>query len=340
MMLRWVLLVCAGLLLGACGDDPNTTSDAATGDLQAQAVATGFEFPTQLFVGDDQWFLAQLSGAENDATGSILRIDPDDLDAQPLVLLEDLDKPTGVAVFAGELWVMERQRLSRGPLDGTNREVVVDDMAFNSRSQGTLTVDGDRLLFNTSGSLRRLDPANTNPQDSSGVLWSIDSEGEVSAIASGFKHAYAQTRSADGTLWATEMTDGQFDGRPAEDEIVAIEEGADHGWPSCVGNNRPVTERDGTEDSCASVPNSHALFDVSATPTSIVVAPWDDALLVVTLWNEGTVVTIPVAPGAVPHSGTVVYQGVDRPQHLAIDGDRLLLVDFNGGQILELAPSG
>lgn len=336
--MRRAVVACLLVVLSGCARDADR-STADSGELREVAVVTELDFPTQLFVGDDHWYLAQLSGAENDATGSVLRIDPDDVEAEPLVLLEDLDKPTGVAVFADELWVMERQRLTRGPLDGSSREVVVDDMAFNSRSQGTLTVDGDRLLFNTSGSLRRLDPDNTDPRESSGVLWSIDAEGEISAVASGFKHAYAQTRSADGTLWATEMTDGQFDGRPAEDEIVAIEEGADHGWPSCVGNNRPVAEREGTEESCASVPNSHALFDVSATPTSIVVAPWDEALLVATLWNEGAVVTIPVAPGAVPHSGTVVYQGVERPQHLAIDGDRLLLVDFNGGRIVALAPA-
>jgi len=198
------------LCLAGCGDDLTLEQIEAIDDgtLRADVLAEGFDFPTQLFVGTEHWYIAQLSGAENDATGTVLRLDPNDLGGDAQLLLSGLDKPTGVAVFADELWVMERRRLTRGPLDGGDRVVVLDDMAFNGRSEGTLTVDGDRLLFNTSGSLRRLDDANVSPAESSGVLWSVDAAGQITAVASGFKHAYAQVRSADGTLWATEMTGG------------------------------------------------------------------------------------------------------------------------------------
>ena len=40
-------------------------------------------------------------------------------------------------------------------------------------------------------------------------------------------------------------------------------------------------------------PPSHALFEAGATPTSIAVAPWDPDVLVVALWGEGRVVTLP-----------------------------------------------
>ncbi len=326
----------AALVLAGCGDDLEV-ADRGVGPLVEEVVAEGFEFPTQLFIGAEHWYLAQLSGAENDATGTVVRIDPNDVLAEPEVVLEGLDKPTGVAVFADELWVMERRRLTRGPLDGSTREVVVDEMAFNGRSQGTLTVDGERLLFNTSGSLRSIEDSHTSPMTSSGVLWSVDAAGSISPVASGFKHAYAQVRGLDGTLWSTEMTDGTFDDSPAEDEVVAVIEGRDHGWPSCVGNNRPVVERDATEATCAAVPRSQALFDVGATPTSIVVAPWNDRELLVSLWNRGQIVAVPTAPQLTPVAGTVVYEGIERPQHLTIDGERLLVVDFLGGRIVELA---
>ncbi|MDW3177575.1 MAG: glucose sorbosone dehydrogenase [Acidimicrobiia bacterium] len=326
----------AALALTGCADDLEV-ADRRAGPLVAEVVVEGFEFPTQLFIGAEHWYLAQLSGAENDATGTVVRIDPNDVSAEPELVLEGLDKPTGVAVFADELWVMERRRLTRGPLDGSTREVVVDEMAFNGRSQGTLTVDGERLLFNTSGSLRSIEDSNSSPMNSSGVLWSVDASGTIAPVASGFKHAYAHARGADGTLWSTEMTDGTFDGSPAEDEVVAVVEGRDHGWPRCVGNNRPVVERDANEATCAVVPESQALFDAGATPTSIVVAPWNDHELLVSLWNRGEIVSVPIEPQLTPAAGAVIYAGIERPQHLTLDGDRLLLVDFLGGRIVELA---
>lgn len=335
-LLGLVVVLVLTLLVG-CGDDVRIDRTGGVSLVEVSARG-GFEFPTQLFIAEDAWYLAQLAGGENDMTGSVLRLDPSAELEAPVVLLENLDKPTGVAVFAGELWVMERRRLTRGPLDGTSRTVVVDDMAFNGRSQGTLTVDGDRLLFNTSGSLRRLDDSNVDPEVSSGVLWAIDPFGEMTAVASGFKHAYAQTRSADGRLWSTEMSDGRFDGALADDELVEVVEGVDHGWPRCVGDNRPVAEQGADASACAQTPGSHALFEPGATPTSVVVAPWDDATLLVALWNRGQVVAIDAAAPQTPATAQVVFDGVDRPQHLAVDGDTLVLVDFLDGRLVELAP--
>ncbi|MDH3299310.1 MAG: glucose sorbosone dehydrogenase, partial [Acidimicrobiia bacterium] len=137
-------------------------------------VVEGLTGPTQLVIGDDgDWLVAQLAGGENDGTGQVVRLDPDALDAPPEVILDGLDKPTGVALFAGELWVMERDRLTRGPLDGAvdgaDRIVVADDLPTNGRSEGTLTVDGDRLLYDTSG---RLD-ADGTPTAGSGTLFAV-----------------------------------------------------------------------------------------------------------------------------------------------------------------------
>jgi len=67
------------------------------------------------------------------------------------------------------------------------------------------------------------------------------------------------------------------------------------------------------------------------------VAPWDEEVLLVSLWNRGEVVALSTTPQLVPESGDVVYDGVARPQHLAVDGNRVLLVDFDQGRILELS---
>jgi glucose/arabinose dehydrogenase len=330
-------VLAAATLIAACADGDDRPDVAAT--LDAEVVATGFDGPTQLSIGEGgDWYLAQLNGGENDETGQVLRLDPDDLDAEPEVVLDGLDKPTGVAVFAGDLWVMERQRLTRTALDGSAPEVVADHMVFNGRSEGSLTVDGDHLLFDTSGNRSDAPDLDGTPQTSSGTLWQVDDDGSVEAVAIGFKHAYAQVRDSDGTLWTTEMADGSYDGEPAVDEVVAVTAGADHGWPACVGDNRPVAENGGTEAACAELPGSQATFDVGATPTSIVVAPWDDQQLLVSLGVRGEVVSIPADPDAAPADPTMVFDEVERPQHLVVDGDRVLLVDHDGGRILALTP--
>ena len=117
---------------------------------------------------------------------------------------------------------------------------------------------------------------------------------------------------------------------------MAVTPGADHGWPRCVGDNRPVAEYGGTEQVCADVPRSLAVFPAGATPTSVVVAPWDPTLLLVALWNEGQVVAVSTTTA---DSG-VVYGGAEHPQHLTVDGDRVLLTDHVAGRILALERAG
>jgi len=333
-------LICALLLATGCVDDQPSIGGGGADSLVGEVVVEGLAGPTQLVIDDDgSWWVAQLAGGENDGTGQVVRLDPDALDAEPEVILDGLDKPTGVALFAGELWVMERNRLTRGPIDGavdgSDRTVVADDLPSNGRSEGTLTADGDRLLYDTSG---RLEPDGT-ATPGSGTLWAVtvvaDATAEISTVAAGFKHAYAHARTDDGTLYATEIGDGRYDGEPALDELVPVVEGVDHGWPRCVGDNRAVVEYGGTEAGCAEVPGSLALFAAGATPTSVVAAPWDPELLLVALWNKGQVVAVSSTAGD-PAAFDVVYTGAEHPQHLTVDGDRVLLTDHVAGRVVAL----
>lgn len=340
---RSVIGVLVGVvsLVSCVADDPVRSPGALDADvvLEASVVVSGLDRPTQLAIADDgAWYIAQLAGEENEMSGQVLRIDPSDPIGSRSVVLDGLDKPTGVAVFAGSLWVMERHRLVRASLDGAELTVVVDDMVSNGRSEGSLTVDGDRLLFDTSGRLSQRTEQPLDPTSSSGVLWSIDAGGEISPVASGFKHAYAQTRGLDGVLWTTEIADGEYDGRPAPDEIVAIIPGADHGWPRCVGDNIAVAEFGGSEEECAELQPSQVLFSVGATPTGLAFAPWEAGQLLVALWGTGEVVAVSVESAKAPSGPMVVFDGAERPQHLVAEGDRVLVVDHATGRILALQP--
>ncbi len=324
------VIVALVLLSVGCGSDDPVSSYSAT------VVVQGLDGPTQLAVTDQAWFVAHLNGAEGAATGQVLRLNPEDLDAAPVVVLDGLQKPTGVAVFAGQLWVMEQRRLTRSALDGSNRAVVVDDMAYNGRSQGTLTVDGDRLLFDTSGTTRLPPGPDGSPVEISGALWAVDADGTITNVAWGFKHAYAHVVTADGTLWTTEISDGSFDGVPATDELVAVREGADHGWPVCVGDNRPVEDA-GVADPCRGVPRSQAVFGAGATPTGLAVSPWNSSRLLVALWVDAQIVEVDIRAAA-PAPAVVITAELDRPQHLVVDGSQLFATDHAAGTIVAIEP--
>ena len=135
------------------------------------------------------------------------------------------------------------------------------------------------------------------------------------------------------------MTDGQFDGLPAADEVVAVVAGMDHGWPRCVGDNRAVVEFGGSDDDCPALPASQALFAPSATPTSIIEPPVEPGTLWIALWNEGRVVAVSSDPALRPAPLVDILTGVARPQHLVAHDGSVFLTDFRSGRILRIDQS-
>jgi len=334
-----VLLLAVGAACGA--SEPVTIDLGLPSGFSATTFAEGFSGPTQMvFAPNGDLIVAELNGGENDATGRILRVDVDDASIRT-VLQENLDKPTGIAVTGDRLWIMERRRLSVAAIaPGAERETVADELPFNGRSEGTLAIDAEgRLLYNTSGSKRGADRV-----DGSGTIFAIANPeagaGDPAIVAEGFKHGYATLTDPDGQLWAVEMTDGNFDGERAGDELLAIDVGDDAGWPQCVDDNRPVAEFGGTAASCAASPPSHALLGVGSTPTSFVIAPWDPDVFVIALWLPGEIVTVPrTASPDGPHEPVVFSDALESPQHLVVDGDRILVSDHATGVIYAISES-
>lgn len=324
----------AGAGVAACTDDRSPAAEPARPGGQlgvVEVVADDLDGPTQFVFDRGDLIVAQLNGGENDGTGQILEVGPS---GDRRVLYDNLDKPTGVLVRGDEIWIMERTRLSRGPRDGGPLTVVADQLPNNGRSQGTLTLtpDGD-VLFNTSGAQR-----DGMVRDRSGRLWVAFLDGDetgdavtVAEYAAGFKHAYAHVFGPDGTLWTTEVSDGRFDGQAPADEVVAVTPGVDHGWPRCVGDNRPVIDFGVTD--CSGIPSSLAVFDPGATPTGIIVSPFNPERLLVALWVTGQVVAVPVDGDGSP---TVVIDRLLSPQHLVADGGLLYLAEFGQNRIVRL----
>ncbi|MGI9017839.1 MAG: PQQ-dependent sugar dehydrogenase [Euzebya sp.] len=339
-----VVVVALGALGCASGepDEPSASSAPSVGTV----VVEGLQGPTQIaWHPDGRLLVAQIGEGEGTPTGSILAIDlesPQDRE----VLVRGLDTPTGVSAAGGRLWIMERTRLVMAPLGGGATQVVFADMPNNGRSEGSLTTLADgRLMFDTSG--RR---SGNGFSENSGTLWVIDpmappsgEDGYGQAILDGMKHAYAVAELSDGRLAVTEMSDGSFDGDPAPDELLLIQPDPDRtlngGWPRCIGNRMPVREFDGTAAECEATVPSRAVFEPGATPTGVAVAPWDPQLILVTQWTQDRIVAVSLA-GVPPATAEVAFDGIPTPQHLLVDGDRVLVSSHTGGQILALTDPG
>lgn len=345
MVLRFIIFAGTLLALGACSSEPQVLTDVGVAaGLRVEIVLDDLAGPTQFVLrGENELLVAVINGGEDDRQGQVL--DYDLSSGEHTVLAQLLDKPTGIAQVGRYLWIMEQNQLSRLDRQSlqttTSRQVVLRDLPNNGRSEGTLTVTPEQqILFDTSGSKRGPDVV-----DGSGRLFTIDPVAVNNSdpdqwqdlpveLASGFKHAYAHVYDGD-VLWTTEMTDGRFDGEPAADEVLAIVPGADHGWPQCVGNNRPVFELGGSEERCARTPPSLATFAPGASPTSVVISPFEPNTLLVALWNEGRIVAVDTT-GADPDSYTDVITGLIGPQHLVVSDGAVYVSEFGTGRILRV----
>ncbi len=332
-----ICLVALACLAGACTREAGWSNVAGESELDGIEVVGDFEVsvvidqlsgPTQFYVEPGGSFVvAQINGGERDGVGQVVRIDPD---GQRTVLFDQLDKPTGVLGRGEEIWVMEATQLSKGSARGGALTPVVQDLPNNGRSQGTLTLTPEAaVLYNTSGSKRGSVVA-----EGSGRLWEIDDNEVPREVASGFKHAYAHAYVGD-QLWSTEMSDGTFDGETPEDELVQVSEGVDHGWPFCVGQNRPVAEYGQTD--CEGVPETVVAFEAGATPTGLVESPFFDGGLHVALWTRGLVVSVSnqARPGA-GDSFVPLLSGLAGPQHLVAHEGDLYLSEFGANRILRI----
>lgn len=322
--------VLAGLaVLGAACGGPSAPEGVTPPDGHAvEVVSDALTGPTQVVRGaDGRLWVAELNGGESDGTGRVVALADDGSIAD--VLLDGLDKPTGIVVAGGALWVMQADTLGRAPLDGDDLPgqlaPVLEDLPNNGRSETSLstTAEGD-VVFGITGTERDV--------DASGYLATMaaDGTGEPHVVATGLKNAYAHVATATGFV-STEIGDGNFDDGPPRDELVALADGDDAGWPRCTGDRDPSEDRGATAADCAETVAPLATFEPRATPTGL--AAFDGGW-VVTLWTRGELVRVPTDGG----DPVVWASGLEGPQHLLAEGDTLWLTEHLTGRLLAFRP--
>ena len=287
------------------------------------AVSLSYQFrgPTQFFIDHDTLWVAHLNGGEGAVEGQVLQIDL--ASGEETVVLEKLDKPTGITLLDEAIWVATRDELLRAPLDNLKAvEAVLTGLPNNGRSNGTLTVTPNgTLLYEVSG--RR-----SNPE--SGRLYEYDpATGQSRIVATGLKNAYAHTFDENGRLWITEIADGTLNDVTYPGEINLVVEGADFGWPTCYGRGLAGSDCDGTRPAVKVLPEN-------STPTGIAVSPFSVDTLFVALWLTGEVIEVPLSfVGDNVRGGERPFiQNMQNPQHLFTHPDGSLWVsDFATGKI-------
>lgn len=344
--MRIRVTLAAVLLTVSCapGDDTGGPDDAGgprpPDGFEIEAVTTGLDRPTQMIEGPDgRLWVAQLAGDEDAGVGEVVAVDLDSGDQE--VLLDGLDKPTGLAVAAGSVWVVQRDSVVRAPLRGSSEvgepEVVLGGLPSNGRSLGTMTpTRRGTLLFNTTGALD-----GTEVVDGSGQLWELEPQrpGAAEPVAHGLQNAYAHTTDADGRVWLTDIHAGDYNETEAPDEVNLLRDGADYGWPQCIGDRAPVEEFHGTLERCAETERPVAVLEAGATPTGVAVSPFADNELFVALWGTGELVTVDVTggPGDQPADPEGFMGGLARPQDVLVRDGTLLLSDHEKGVVYELS---
>jgi glucose/arabinose dehydrogenase len=310
--------------LAACGTTaPRPTSKEVT------VIADGFSGPTQIADGPDGLLLvAQLNGEENAAAGQVVVFDP--TTKAKRVILTALDKPTGVLWQDGTLWVMVRRGLVRARWNKDDNvvgpvEVMLENLSFNGRSEGTLTaVDGGRFLYETTGTL-----IGGTPEPGSGTLWIFDPTSKASTpVATGVKNAYAHAVLPDGRIVTTEIGDNIANAPVEELNIISLSPAADLGWPRCAG-----------DQDCAAVTRPTALFPRSSTPTGVAVKGND---IFVTLFVTGQLMRIPLGPstpGQPPAKVTEVTAGLKGPHTVLARPDGTLWISEHlANRIVSIKP--
>ena len=306
---------------------------------QASLLLEGLSGPTQMIIGPDNGlWLGQLAGGEREGVGQVIRVSP--VTGEQIIVLENLLKPTGIAILSGHLWVATQQDLIRAPLKADFSvgpvEVVVADIPFNGRSNGTLTVTPQgTLLYESSG--RRSQATH------SGLLWQLDPTDPTNPqpLAFGLKGAYAHIVDENGRIWTTEIGDDPIsDGQAPPDELNLIMEGAHYGWPQCYGQQEVATNYGGTNQFCQTTQAPIALFPPHSTPTSLALSPWQADTLLVALWQDKTVSQVTITPNSQQLIGQpeTFITGFQSPQHLLTLADGNLLVsDHVAGKVYHLA---
>jgi glucose/arabinose dehydrogenase len=233
-----ILLLSFGALQAQSSEDWLVAPNGFTVNVFAEGLGT----PAGMALGPDQHLYVTLS-----REGKVVRLIDGDLDGRAdssVTVIEDLDRPFGIAWQADGLWVAEMTRVIRidAPLDddaGSSYTVVVDSLPASATMAPALAFDpsgsGFFLSVGSSCNLCR------ESERHSATIARYDLAGRViQTWSSGLRSSSGLAFHPEtGELWATEVGRKQLGADLPPDELNAILRSRHYGWPFCYGARVP-----------------------------------------------------------------------------------------------------
>ena len=156
---------------------------------------------------------------------------------QTVVVAADMQEPTSLAFYQGQLYVGERDKVTRLTLGPhhivTGRAVIVPDLPTGGRHvTRTVLVGTDRRLYVSIGSSCD-DCVETDPRRAAVMVFNLDGSGGR-LYATGLRNAVGMANNpVTGEIWVTDNGRDMLGDNIPPDTIYAVREGGNYGWPRC-----------------------------------------------------------------------------------------------------------
>lgn len=162
-------------------------------------------------------------------------------------VVSDLDRPHGIAIHDGDLYLALAGSIIRYALDGTSvdsasKSVLVDDVPRGKYHwTRSITVHDGRLYL--SAGVCVSGDCSAGDEGYLGTITAFDTDGSnPSTYATGLRNAVG-IGWHDGTFFATDNGADDLGQDLPPDEVDVVHEGADYGFPLCYGDNVPDPKR-------------------------------------------------------------------------------------------------
>jgi glucose/arabinose dehydrogenase len=233
----------------------------------AEVYASGLKHPTALAFGPDGLLYATQDTGEVVAVGAG--------SSKPRVLARGFRTPLGLLWVGRTLYVSAQGSVSRLVVAGrhvTARKQIVGGLPFGRHQQDTIVLGRDGRLYLGSGST--CDACREQDRRSGAILSFRPDGSDLRVVASGLRNPYGLAVHPSGRLYVSvNARDDLGEAEPAE-TVVAIEPGADYGWPECWASWRLRR----LQGSCAGVTAPFAYLEPHSSADSL--AFWRGALFV------------------------------------------------------------